>query len=72
MRAFGGSAPREPRLTCGTREARLTVAPFRAWRGSTTRVAQGRGPRAADPKLGYPIRATKGAGYSFAAAFSAT
>src|SRR5439155_20704723 len=44
-----GPAPRELRLSCGTLEDRLTVAPFRAWRGSATRVAQGRSPRATDP-----------------------
>jgi len=44
-----GPTGREPRLSCGTLEGRLTVAPFRAWRGWASRVAQGRGPRAGDP-----------------------
>ena len=46
----GGPARREPRLSCGTLEGRLTVAPFRAWRGWASRVAQGRSPRPADPE----------------------
>src|SRR5262249_21704993 len=45
-----GPARREPRLSCGTLEGRLTVAPFRAWRGWASRVAQGRDPRPADPE----------------------
>src|SRR5213593_187916 len=49
-----GPSPREPRLSCGTPEYRLTVAPFRAWRGWASRVAQGRGPRAGDPGSSLP------------------
>src|SRR5947207_8435331 len=50
MEGWRGPARREPRLSCGTPEGRLTVAPFRAWRGWASRVAQGRDPRPADPE----------------------
>ena len=49
MKMSAGQAGRELRLSCGTLEGRLTVAPFRAWRGSASRVAQDRDPRAAGP-----------------------
>src|SRR5687768_16430199 len=50
---MGRSAPGEPRRSCGTPGCRLTVAPFRAWRGSAGKVAQGRSPPATDPLVGY-------------------
>src|SRR5687767_12755936 len=53
---LAGPARREPRLACGTLEDRRTVAPFRAWRGWATRVAQGRDPRPADPTATLALR----------------